>query len=111
MGWAGGSALRVAGIRLGKEANVLFHVERALRQRLRIPFAARDGKEIAAINVDGASQARDRVGYRMDDVAAQRLGVANAERPRPDRLDPGRARRTVDPAPEHVVLAPGVNSD
>src|SRR5260370_37085990 len=108
MGWAGGSALRVAGIRLGKEANVLFHVVRPLRQRLCIPFAARDGKEIAAIDVDGASQARDRVGYRMDDVAAQRLGVASAQRPPPGRPDPGGARRTVDPAPEQLGLAPGI---
>jgi len=89
----------------------LFHVERRLRQRLRIPSLPRDGKEIAAIDVDGASQAWDRVGYRMDDVAAQRLGVANAERPRPTAsilVGPGAPsiRRQ-----NMLSSAPGVNSD
>ena len=42
---------------------VLLDVVGLLVQRLRIPFAARCRKEVAAIDVDSAGQPRDRVGH------------------------------------------------
>lgn len=45
------------------------------QQRLCVPLAARDSKEISAVNVDGAGEARDGIGDGVDDVAAKRLSV------------------------------------
>ena len=46
----------------------------------------------------------------MDDVAAQRLGIADPQRPAACRLDLGRTRRA-DAAPIHVVFGAGINAD
>jgi hypothetical protein len=54
-------------------------------KRLRVPFAAVGGKEIAAINVDRGGEFGRRVGDRMDDVFAAPEFVAywtnNGQRP------------------------------
>src|SRR5437016_5101216 len=97
-------------VRFLEEAHVLLQIIAPFVQRLGVPFAAADGKKVAAIDMNGAGQPRYRVGHRMDDVAAERLGIALAKRFCPGRLDPATVG-TRYPTPEDVVLAPGINAD
>lgn len=46
----------------------------------RIPLAALGSEEVASIDVDGAGQLVDRINDRMDDVGAERLGIADGQR-------------------------------
>src|SRR6185295_2834702 len=56
-------------VRLFEERERALNTPCALGQRLRVPFAAWDGEEIPAIDMDGPCQFLDRVAHRMDDVA------------------------------------------
>src|SRR6266704_4839642 len=51
------SALDVQGVRLLQAAHDALAVGGLLQQRFRIPLAARDAEEVAAVDVDGAGQA------------------------------------------------------
>src|SRR5437868_5200076 len=86
------------------------HVERRFDERLGVPFAARRRKEIAAIHMNRAGQAVERVGDGVDDVAAQRFGLALAQRLRARRLDLA-AGISRQPPPPDVVLAAGIDAD
>src|SRR5439155_16674414 len=59
-------------VRLFKRSQVFLHIERSFEQRFRIPFAAGSGEELATIDADGSGQSRQRVGYTMNNVAAER---------------------------------------
>src|SRR5947209_4814159 len=97
------SCVEESRVRLLEKAHVLLQIVAPLMQCLGVPFAAADGEEVAAIDVNGAGQPRHRVGHRMDDLAAERLDIALAERLCPGRLDPA-AFGVRHPAPEDVVL-------
>ena len=58
--------------------------------------------------MDGAGQPRDRIGDRVDDIVAKRLGVTNAQRLGAGRFD---AVTVADATPEHIVLAAAVDTD
>ena len=81
----------------------LLRVVAAFDQRLRIPFAALGAEEVAAVDVERAGEARDRVGDRMDDVLPERYRVALAQRLCPRRLDFASGS-----FPEDIVFAAGV---
>src|SRR5258708_10933667 len=100
----------VRGVRPLEELHVLRHIVALLAERFRIPFAALGGEEIAAIDVDGGAQPRDRVGHGMDDVVPKGLGVLLAQRLRPGGLDPA-ARPIAKAPPEDIVLAAGIDAD
>src|SRR3546814_1034645 len=76
-----GASGGVTGIRLLEQAHVLLDVVALFQERLRVPFAAVDAEEIAAIDVEGAGQARDRIRHRVDDLLSERNGIPHAERP------------------------------
>src|SRR5215467_12306199 len=63
-------------VRVLEQLQVLRHVVAGFLQAFRVPLAALGGEKVAAIDVDGAGQPADRIGDRMDDVAAERLGIA-----------------------------------
>lgn len=50
----GRRATRQPGVRLLEQAHILFDVVAALFQRLRLPFAALDRKEVAVVDMDRA---------------------------------------------------------
>jgi hypothetical protein len=63
------------GVRLFEQPQVFLHVEPLFEQCFRIPFAAGSGKKIPAIGVDGARESRQRISYRVDDVAPEGLDI------------------------------------
>jgi hypothetical protein len=64
-----------------KLAHDLVGIPRLLKERLRVPLAsAGSGEEIAAVNVDGASQAWNGIDHGMDDIASERFGIALSKR-------------------------------
>src|SRR3546814_10123801 len=83
-----GASGGVTGIRFLEQAHVLLYVVALFQERLRVPFAAVDAEEIAAIDVEGAGQARDRIRHRVDDLLSERNGIPHAERPGAGRPDP-----------------------
>src|SRR5260370_3766864 len=74
------STRRVRRVRLLEQPHVLRDIVALLAEGFWIPFAALGGEEVAAIDVDGGAQPRDRVGHRMDDVARERLRIPLAQR-------------------------------
>jgi hypothetical protein len=66
-------------VRVFEQFHVLRHIVTALLQIFGVPLASLSGKKIAAIDVNGARQPRDRIGHRMNDIVAERLRVANAQ--------------------------------
>jgi hypothetical protein len=63
-------------IALLEELERPLHVARLLHEPLRIPLAPGHAEEVAAVDVDRAGQAPDRVGDGMNDVLAQRKDLA-----------------------------------
>src|SRR5262245_2249085 len=57
----------------------LLHVTRLFHELLGIPLAARHREEVTTVDVNRTRQAPDRVGDRMNDVAAQGQDVAFAQ--------------------------------
>src|SRR5258708_17985034 len=86
------------------------HTTGLLEERFGIACAAAGGEIIAAVDVNGAGEAGNRVRDGMDDVVSERLGVFFAERAGAGgfELAGGAARNAT---PEDVVLAAGVNTD
>src|ERR1043166_1145379 len=103
-------SVRKSSVRLFKAADRAFGVERSFRQGFRVPLAPVRGiEEITAVDMDGAGQAGNRIGDRMNDVAPERRRVPRAQRRCAGRLD--LARAVGQAAPEDVVLAPGIDAD
>src|SRR6266481_5322977 len=86
------------------------HIAWLLQQPLRIPLATRRAEEVTTVYVNSAGQAPDRIGHRVDDVAAQRKSVPFAERLGTRSLDSpaGLIRHT---PPQDVVFAARVYPD
>src|SRR5262249_691921 len=80
-----------------------------LLKRQRVPLTSFSGKKVATVNMNGASQAIDRVENRMNDIGTKRLGISFAKRLCANCLD--LARRSTNTPPENVVLASGVDAD
>ena len=55
-------------------------VGQMLLKRQRVPLTAFSGKKVATVNMNGASQAIDRVENRMNDIGTKRLGISFAKR-------------------------------
>ena len=78
-----------------------FHVEGALFERFRIPFATARCKEVAAVDVQRRGDLLDRVRDGMNDVLTERRGVFRSQ-----RFGAGRLERRTRLVPENIVLAP-----
>ncbi len=65
------AAGEVAGVGSGEGVYRALEIEGFFGEVVDVPFAALDGEEIAAVDVDGAGQFVGRVGDRVDDVVAQ----------------------------------------
>src|SRR5207245_10578156 len=90
-------------VRLLEPANRALAVHRTFHQGFSIPFAAVRAEKIAAIDVNGAGQSRNRICHGMNDVVAKRLRVADAQRSCACSLDtPVAVGHT---APAHMTLA------
>src|SRR5262245_30731823 len=98
-----------AGIGLFELAHRPRDVVGLFKQCFGIPFAARLVEKIAAVDVDRSRQARDWIGYRVDDVVAERFRVAFAQGLGACRLQ--LAARASRPSPEDIVLAAAVDAD
>src|SRR5713226_3143420 len=105
-----GSAARPDRVGLLEAAHRALSVGGLLQERFRIPLAAGDAEEVAAVDVDRAGQAWNGIGHRVDDLVPEGRGVLLAQRPRAHRfhLASGAARHA---APEDVVLATRVDPD
>jgi len=75
-----------------------------------VPFAAAGGEEIAAVDVNGAGEARDRICDGVDDVVAEGLGVFFAEGAGAGGFEFA-CGGAGNAAPEYVVFAAGVDAD
>src|SRR5579885_1314226 len=104
------SAEAPAGVGLLEKARGPLQIEGPLAKSLRVPFAARRAEEVAAIDLEGTGDPRQRIRHGVDDVAPERLGVLGADRLGARGLDP-RSLLDRDPAPAHVVLTPHVDVD
>jgi hypothetical protein len=58
---------------LFEQPHVLRHVVATLLKGLWIPLASVGAEEVPTVDVNGASQSRDRICYRMDDVVTQSI--------------------------------------
>src|SRR6266851_5754073 len=105
-----GSVMDVKRVRLLEAAHRALSVGGLLQERFRIPLAAGDAEEVAAVDVDRAGQAWNGIGHRVDDLVPEGRGVLLAQRPRAHRfhLASEAARHA---APEDVVLATRVDPD
>src|SRR5215831_9983805 len=98
------------GIGLVELAHGAFHVVALFEQCLWVPLAAFRRKEVAAIDVNGASQPGDGIGHRMNDAVAERLGILLAQRLGTLSLELAAAGPR-NAAPEDVVLAARIDAD
>src|SRR5215472_17826939 len=110
--WSGNqsSALHQQRVRVFKPARHLGAVARLFPETLCVPFTAGHAEEVSTINVNGASQSRDRVGNGVNDVAPQRLSIFRGEGPGACRFNFS-FRAAGHATPENVVLASGVDAD
>src|SRR5512135_555565 len=93
-------------VRFGKYFSGVLNVKGPLLKGLWIPFAARRGEEIAAVNVDRRGDLIEWVGDGVDGGLTERKCRLEIESLRPQ------CRQTpFAPSIERVVLAPAVDAD
>ena len=101
--------VRGAGVRVGERLHHEVEVVRLLDLLARAPLAARLAHEVAAVHVDRAGEAVERVVHGVDGVVAEHDDLTGIERAVVGLDD---ARAIVGVAPEELVLlAPGVDRD
>ena len=105
----GGGNSPHGGVRFLEAAHDTLGVVAAFRQGFGVPFAPLGREKVAAIDMDRTGQARNRIGHRVNDVVAERFGVADAQERAAGGLDPAASVRQT--APEDVVLAAAVDAD
>src|SRR5216683_5805449 len=66
-----GSVMDVQRVRLLEAAHRALSVGGLLQERFRIPLAAGDAEEVAAVDVDRAGQAWNGIGHRVDDLVPE----------------------------------------
>ena len=97
---------REALIRLLEDLHRLLDIPAALREGLRIPFAARRREEVAAVDMNGAGELLDRIRDRVNHVIGERHGFAGRH-----CRSLRRRHGTSLPPPEDVVFAPDIDAD
>ena len=60
-----------------KQGQRLLDVEGLLDESFRVPFTARQGKEVAAVHMNRPGQTLDRIQHRVDDVMPERDPAAS----------------------------------